>query len=517
MEKSPKINRSERSFSPALSELSAAAMRALLMYEQKAGRFTEPDLLPQAERVVKVLDSFAPDAMPRHARDVAALQVVGNAVQTPNRPTRFHAAGDALLRYFTQPSDNRNQQTNGYVGTLLGDMPYVDQAANQFENRLTTEGHEILEGRDAMPPMVWQKLRVGANVKDLEYISNTTNVESQLARAALVNDYIATGGMDDDQELFRNVIRAESFYAPLLEVYGLHAFDMMVQSNARKVRAIKSGNERVLEHATKVLDQAKQISTDQVMQHILGRRPDDYMFKSSEKPLYGESIIFSTTSLDGLTDGAQDGELHARFKTVGKYTHKLLTGEHYNLEEDARPADVFGMLAVLPDERQLGEFFADVVSGVEKSCTVEFVTAPSKDRPIFIKGSPEFVEEVASHIPEHILDKYVQQESCPGKSPQEVYQVAKFTANLSIDGQKLPIEFQFQTKPDRFNARHGKLSHMNHNAGEGMASVVPGRPGALAAIHQMRYNIHSSGELVLPSTIPHGEEFKRAFSQAARL
>lgn len=500
--------------------VSTAVLYALKTYEERADGRAEPHLLPQAKRMVEVLDSFAPDAMPPHALDAAALQALGSAVQSPNRPVRWRAAGEGLLNYFTYPSDTRNQKTNGYVGTLLGDMKYIDAAANEYEERLHDSGRAVLRSRDAIPSPAWQELRVGANVSQLEQISRETNLESQLARAALTADIIASATPDDDQELLRHIIRAESFYAPLLEIYGLHAFDMMLQSTTNKARAYKSGNEEALKYAKETLDRAKQVGTNEILRHVFGRRVEEYTFKSTEKPLYGESFIFRSSPLDALTDGAQEGVLSARYKTEGKFALKVLNSEHYSLDSEAAPADVFGMHAALSSEQQVGEFFAETLEGVVNNSAIELINAPSKTHPVFVQGSPGYVKRILKQLPSYIADNYVQTKVITDKAPDDIYQVAKFTALLAVGGEHVALEFQFQTERDRFNARHGALSHMNHNAGKSkgehkdMASIVPGSPGSLFDIHKKRYDVNPSGEHVLPATIAHGEEFKRAFSRS---
>lgn len=499
------------------SRLSEAAQYALHTYVQRAGGYAEPELCPQAERVVEVLDLFAPEAMPPHALDAAALQALGNAVQSPNRPVRWRAAGEGLLNYFTYPSDTRNQRTNGYVGTLLGDMKYIDEAANGYQSRLDAAGQGALEGYEPMSADMWRDCRVGANVNELERISKATNLESQLARAALVTDIIDNGASDNNQELLKNIIQAESFYAPLLEIYGLHTFDMMLQSTTNKTRANKSGKEAVLHEAKTILDRAKQVGASEIMRHVLGRRVEEYTFKSPEKPLYGESFIYRSTQLNVLTDGAYEGTLSARFKTEGKYTFKMLNNKHYAENSEARPADVFGMHATLLDERQVGAFFAETLQSVEKNSALTFTTAPSKDASIFIRGSEGYVRSIVAQLPSGFDHTKVQTEVITGKTPDEIFQVAKFTAELAVGSERVPIEFQFQTKSDRVNARLGALSHMNHNAQKSSgdaASIMPGSPGALFGIHEKRYKVNPSGEHVLPETIAHGEQFKKAFSRS---
>lgn len=503
---------SENYSKPLPLALSPAAKRGIETYIGESGGYADGDTLQRAARTVESLSYFAPDALPVRALDAAAMQPLVDSLEHPNRVARYRAAGRGFLEYFTYQG-NRNTRSNSYVGTLLGDSRYIKAAANLYRDRLDDESINLLEGREVIPREAWTQLRVGANIPEIAKVSRITNIEAQLARAALTVDYIVHA-TDDDQELFRNILRTETFYAPLLEVYGLHAFDMMAQSNAGKARVMKSGKEWALEHAFNTMDRAKQTSTEEIIQQFFGRAPQEHLFQTAQESLYGEVITFSSTSLRELTDNRQSGELNTRFKSVGKYALKMIRNPHYSIENEAKPADVFGMLAVLPNEAQLGAFFADTVGNVLKSDTIELATSASKSHPIFIQGSPEFVRRISEQIPSNVRDRYVQSKVIHDMPADSIYQVAKFTATLSINGQELPVEFQFQTKNDRANARLGVPSHMNHNAGEGMASIIPGTPSDLRTIFMRKNNIDPKGELVDRFTIPHGEEFKARFEDA---
>lgn len=496
---------STESLPPQLSE---RARSAVSTYIHEAGGHASPDTTARAIRVIGTLAAFAPDDFPQTAFDAAAMQPLARHLRHPDQHSRYRAAGMGLLDYFSEPESGR--KSSNYVGTLLGDLRYIDKAADSYMDRLRkNDMHSLLKSDEGIPKDAWLSLRVGANVPVLAEVCGKTNVESQLAAAAFVADLVFHP-QDEDRKLFRDVLRTETFDAPLLEIYGLHAFDMMMQSNAGKVRVMKSGNEAVLEHTMKVLDEAKKISVEDIMKQVFGHVPKEHLFQTSQESLYDEKIVFSSTALSEVCDESE-GKLNARFKSVGKYALKLLRNANYDLESETKPADIFGMLAVLPDRKALGNLFGATVEQLLTNNSVDFVVSASKRKPLYIQGSPEYVREICMQLPPEVLS-LIQLKVIKNTPEDHIYQVTKFTCEINFAGQKLPMEFQFQTSADRTNARLGPTSHMNHNAGhdDDLAAIIPGSPSDLRTIFTRAKKIDGYGETVNGQSIRHGEELQRA-------
>lgn len=496
--------------SAPLSNFSDEARTAFESYcSGEAKSYVDPTIRDRAVRTLGSLSLFAPNSLSQRAYDAVALQPLADQINRPNQPIRRKAAGHALHGYFK----TQNFKANSYVGTLFGDLPHLDRSAQSYQSRLDgTLPRNIGEPTDIDQ---WISCRVGTNIPELARIGTMTNVESQLARAAYVNDFLVHPP-DDDELLFDNVLRAETFYAPQLEIYGLHALDMMIQSNAAKVRVYKSGNEAALEHATDILEQAKDISSEDIMKRFFGTTPQSHAFQTSRESLYDETIIFSSTALEELTHGDYSGKLNTRFKSVGKYALKSLLNPNYSFEKDRHPVDVFGMLAVLPNEQQVGILLYDVVTRAVKDGSIDLITPPSKQKPLFIQGTEDYISAVRRQIPEEFYQKYVQEKIITDRPAHESFQVAKFYSNLRFGSTVIPVEFQFQTEKDRTNARLGVPSHMNHNAGDGIASIIPGSPQALTSLYYRKTKVDSKGESVNKQSVIHGEEFRKRFYASIR-
>ncbi|HMS93150.1 MAG TPA: hypothetical protein PKD28_02060 [Candidatus Saccharibacteria bacterium] len=499
-------------------ELSDSAKDAITTYLDTAKSAGDKDILSRTSRVIGSLAVFADGNLPPHAYDVAALMPLARQLEHPNQPLRYRAASDGLFQYFTR-TDRPPTRTGGYVGTLLGDMPHLRASAGAYRERLDDVQRRIFEGDEPISKRQWLDFTVGADIPEIARIHDKTNVESQLIMAADAVDRIAHES-DDDQELFDHIIRAESFHSVPLEVYGFHAFDMMLQSAAGKKRVLRSGNEQVLEQTTKIIERAKNIETEDILYHYFGVHPKQHAFQTAHEPLYDEPIIFSSTHLPELSPGAEQGILHARFKTIGKYALKTLRNDHYDIEgiEDMKlPSDLFGMLAVVPDEEALGKLFAQLIHRAMKNEAIELKTAASKERPFFVKGSPDYVQRVFEQLPPE-LHRHVQVEEIKNAPADHIYQVAKFTSILHIGNETLPVEFQFQTEADRANARLGRPSHMSHNAGKGVGAsrIIPGTEDDLQKIYARKHKIDPNGEYVNRYSIPNGYEMRRRYLSSLR-
>lgn len=496
------IHRSPENSPP---QLSSAARRALETYIDAAGERAPHDIRAHTKRVIATLALYAPESFSDRAYDAAALHQLAPYIFDRNNPQR-EAAAMAVVDYFTNPDYPRELKENNYVGTLIGDRPYIDQTADEYQVRLRQHGHaNLLIDGAPISAGDWLNLRVGANIPEIDRMFTTTNVEAHLGYAATLVDRIYSAS-DGDYQLFHDVLRTETMVVPSLDIYGLHAFAMMAQSNASKTRVIGSGNEATLDRAIALLDTAKKIDVEYIMKEFFGKAPQDHLFRTAEESVHGEQIVFSTTELCEL--GAPvTGELHARFKTAGKYALKMLRNPDY---KDKLPADVFGMLAVVPDAASLGKFFDQTLQQIAtRNDRIKLVVASSKQSPLYIQGNAEYRRQVLENVSSNVR-MLIQEDTRFETTPQDkAFQVAKFTCELKVGSEWLPIEFQFQTKRDRKNARLGAVSHMYHDSGEGLASMIPGDPGVLHRMYARAAKIDSRGEYVNGQSIPHGVELER--------
>ena len=505
-----------RAFSLFPPELPPEAGDTVATYLDVAAEVADRSTLQRTTRVLGSLAAFT-DKFPANAYAAAAFVPLAEQIHHPNRPKRHRAAGIALQSYFNR--QGATARANGYIGTLLGDMSHLHAGADTYVERLGDEERMILQGNEALPPEKWLTFRVGANIPKIAAIHDKTNVESQLIGAAYAIDDMAHAP-DNDQALIDRIIRAESFYSVPLEIYGFHAYDTLLRSTASKIRVLRSGHEQLLEQSRAILDGAKSFETEDILRHFFEANSASHSFQTAHESFYDETISYTSTSLGELTHDKQQGTLKTRVKGLGGFALKRLTNPNYINNHTNHPSDVFGMLAVLPDEAQLGSFFADTIERVLKDDAITLTTAASKKAPLYIQGTRDFVQVIRNSLPEELSSLVdCDPDRFEGATSDEIYQVAKFTCTLHIGGHELPIEFQFQTQRDRVNARLGTPSHMNHHAKKSSnraAAIIPGTPDDLHAIYSRKHDIDPRGLLVRTKSIPHGEDFKRRYLASLR-
>lgn len=492
----------------------AAAMEAVDQFVEIAG--DEGKIRASVSRTVGTLATYGPSLLSQNVYDTAVMTPLGDHLQIPNERRRYVAAGMGILAYFTSQNNYNTHQENGYVGTLMGDMPHLAALANGFEARLSQyRSAQGLTNDDGVMADDWRSLRVGANIPDLAMACYQNNIESILVRSAYVADRL-THPRDDELELLREISRVETFYAPLLEILGLHAFDMMMRSNVDKIRFMKSGDNTALQLASDTMRRAKDIEIEDIFEQLLGIRPREHTFSTNANSLLDENIIYSSTDASELGMAVDAGEIRSRFKGVGNYARKIIENPEYdaNPESTNKPMDVFGLLAVLPDAGAVGQLFGYVADRVRRNDHIYLHPAGKKWSPFYIQGSKDYVRQVVSQLPSDLADLVqVKPEDC---AASDIFQVSKFTCFINFGDYLLPVEFQFQTEADRANARIGKLSHMSYHSGDGIGSVIPGKSSDLRYINERRKRIDNKniGRFVNGQSIPHGEEFTKSLYRA---
>ena len=489
---------------PLPPEVSNDVRSAFTVFRQDVDDATFQAYTERTCRIIGSLATFMELHLPEPSYDAAALASIADHLNDPDS-THYEAAGASINLYF--PKETKNYpRDKGYVATLLGDLPYLSQSAAKYRERVAEANERMPGENDEIAPNDWLDFTVGADIPEIANIHSHTNVESQLIMAADAIDRIVhnTG---DDRELLDRVIRAESMHSVALEVYGFHAYDMMLQSEAGKARVRMAGYEDLLARVYDLLEGTKDaVMGEEIVDEILGVKPQEYLFNSERSSLYGENIDYSSMRFSG---DRWSGQLHSRFKTVGKYALKILRNSHYHHEStDTLPSDLFGMLAVVQDAKELGVLFRQTIEGIVANDKVEFKKAASKKSPLYIQGSPDFVETVCGQLPSLVADR-IQVNTIDDK-PEHVYQVAKFTCELQINGVTVPVEFQFQTAADRANARLGKPSHMNHNAklSQSPLGIRFGEPEDLYRIYNRKRQIDPNAIRVIRPSIKHGQEMR---------
>lgn len=475
---------------------SAAAHDVLRNFSENTTELASEELLKRGERVAQMLRLFVVDQLPEPAYDAAALLPLARYVQGHQDETKSGAASWELLEYLTNPDDERkiSYEATDYLLDIWGDFEVIDSAVLDYQARIeemnTAFGRQALElispqSDRVIQPEDWMSIRAGVNVPKIREVSHQVNIESVIIGAASLLDEIIHE--TDARKQLQNILTAETFYCPALDALGLTAMEMAMRSEVNRVRLENAGRTDLITRAEEALEPIEAIGQDRVLELLFGTSLSNGVtsFHMNNETPYGETIYFRDSALNNFeNEGHTDARILARTKTEKSLALKMLDNPDYN---EALPSDIIGITAVLQGEARLAAFFNHIVELVESLDSVNFVTAASKTKPMYVQGGKEFIESLKQKFDPALLD-------CVEFNEKEVsdstFQVAKMTFIAHIDGVAVPVEFQFQTEADRERARLGAASHIYQKSRyvrDDMPGSRPGNPNDLREINARRH------------------------------
>ena len=257
-----------------------------------------------------------------------------------------------------------------------------------------------------------------------------------------------------ESAVLQDVLEAESFYAPILEAMGYEAFAAELRSVAKVRRLIGQGKEDLVKSAKEIQDRVLQVGMDKIADKIFGVNDGtiNYAIRKDE-----DSGEYSTHMGEFAAD-TKYGNMVAgnwRIKTVGSLADKLKGGDGI--------MDIVGMMVISRDRETTACDFAHFIADRLK----EFrpVCARSKNRPVYIQGTKEYVDAVEQNLRELGVgsDEYLVKIDTDEKREQRgysIYEISKVTFAVDVDDVEVPVEIQFITKDERRRARTGEVSHI---------------------------------------------------------
>lgn len=460
---------------------------------------------------------------PSAFKAITMFELAGYAQESEDTPRRERATR-ALVDYLRNQADITSEEEMTYIASLLGDIPVIEKSASNYQHRLRAEANadDIVdtlndgESKVSLSQEAWDNLRLGIDLPDITKLAKETNVESVIIMAArTLNAIIRSDGTQ--REKMKKILEAETFYAPLLDAFGLSAFEMALRSEANTARLIESGHGNLVEKARNRLAVANEVGLDPVINTIFGKVDEKPDFHVNACVPSGDVICFNESSLSRLTDGRFGGRLVGRIKTVGSLAEKMLHNPDY---ENALPQDVIGFTAVLKDVSEVADFFKYIYAQLkskEKAGEIKLVNAPSKTQPISMQGTPQFVDDLKAALGGHDFTDPIHTKKVKDTLPEDTFQVIKVTFDVEIDGKVLPVEFQFMTKMDRYNARLGGASHIHYKGQDekGLLGNVPSNKDSLDTINRRKADLYSDPDNITPIDNGSAERFGQALARVA--
>ena len=496
------------------------------------------DFKDHAYRVYKIVKAYTSDDLPPEAASLSLIHDVAdrmfNKKSTKYNDTWARNATDALYEFMDDENISHDQLK--YSACLLADMAKIEQSAahhrklmaeiaEEESNDNYRETYLLVAERYAgkVSPDQWKVAQPLLDLNHMRMKMDKVNIEAFIIKGAEIMDNLQYPSSKRESAVLQDVLEAESFYAPILEAMGYEAFAAELRSVAKVRRLIGQGKEDLVKSAKEIQDRVLQVGMDEIADKIFGVNDGtiNYAIRKDE-----DSGEYSTHMGEFAAD-TKYGNMVAgnwRIKTVGSLADKLKGGDGI--------MDIVGMMVISRDRETTACDFAHFIADRLK----EFrpVCARSKNRPVYIQGTKEYVDAVEQNLRELGVgsDEYLVKIDTDEKREQRgysIYEISKVTFAVDVDDVEVPVEIQFITKDERRRARTGEVSHIAYkylqskgfgkdNLEEETASqrdnrmmIVNLAEEVLGALYKRRYDMKDSkntGNLGLnPKSLSNEDEF----------
>ena len=496
------------------------------------------DFKEHAYRVHKIVKAYTGDDLPPEAASLSLIHDVAdrmfNKESTKYNDVWARNAADALYEFMDDEKISHDQLE--YSASLLADMAKIEQSAAHHRRQMARiakeESNEDYQeiyplvaerSMDEVSPEQWVIAQPLLDFNHMGMEMDKVNIESFIIKGAEIMDNLQHPSSKRESAALQDVLEAESFYAPILEAMGYEAFAAELRSVAKVRRLIGQGKEDLVKSAKETQDRVLQVGMDEIADKIFGVNDGtiNYAIRKDE-----DSGEYSTHMGEFAAD-TEYGNMVAgnwRIKTVGSLADKLKGGDGI--------MDIVGMMVISKDRETTACDFAYFIADRLK----EFrpVCARSKNRPVYIQGTKEYVDIVERNLRElgvssdEYLVKIDTDEKCE-KRGYSIYEVSKVTFAVDIDGVETPVEIQFVTKGERRRARTEEVSHLVYKYLQSLGfsednlekettrqrvermKIVSLAKEVLGALHKRRYDMIDSkntGNLGLnPKSLSNEDEF----------
>ena len=427
------------------------------------------DFEDHAHRVYKIVKAYTGDDLPPEAASLSLIHDVADRMFN-KESTKYNdvwARNAAGALYGFMDDENISHDQLKYSACLLADMAEIEQSAahhrrlmakiaKEESNEDYREIYSLVAKRHMgkVSPEQWVIAQPLLDFNHMGMEMDKVNIESFIIKGAEIMDNLQHPSSKRESAALQDVLEAESFYAPILEAMGYEAFAAELRSAAKVRRLIGQGKEDLVKSAKETQDRVLQVGMDEIADKIFGVNDGtiNYAIRKDE-----DSGEYSTHMGEFAAD-TKYGNMVAgnwRIKTVGSLADKLKGGDGI--------MDIVGMMVISRDRKTIARDFAHFIADRLK----EFrpVCARSKNRPVYIQGTKEYVDVVERNLRElgvssdEYLVKIDTDEKCE-KRGYSIYEVSKVTFAVDIDGVETPVEIQFVTKDERRRSRKEELAHL---------------------------------------------------------
>ena len=427
------------------------------------------DFKDHAYRVHKIVKAYTGDDLPPEAASLSLIHDVAdrmfNKESTKYNDVWARNAADALYGFMDDEKISHDQLK--YSACLLADMAEIEQSAAHHRRLMAkiAEEESNEDCREIYPlvaerhmgkvsPEQWAIAQPLLDLDHMRLEMDKINIEAFIIKCAEIMDNLQHPSSKRESAILQDVLEAESFYAPILEAMGYEAFAAELRSVAKIRRLIGQGKEDLVKNAKETQDRVLQVGMEKIADKIFGVNDGTISYAILKDKGSGEY----STHMGEFAADTEYGNMVAgnwRIKTVGSLADKLKGGDGI--------MDIVGMMVISRDREtttcDFAHFIADRLKEFRPVC------ARSKNRPVYIQGTKEYVDAVEQNLCElgvssdEYLVKIDTDEKCE-KRGYPIYEISKVTFVVAIDDVEIPVEIQFITKDERCRARTGEVSHI---------------------------------------------------------
>lgn len=459
----------EKEIIPAEEMFEYSCQRALVEYVGSVEGERE-DFVEHAYRVRDLVKKYTGDDLPSEAVSLSLLHDVADrlfnkkSMKYNNDWARVSAK--VLYDLFDNDNTTSHDQLN-YTGCLLADVAKIEQSAAHHRRLMAkiAEEESNEDCREIYPlvaerhmgkvsPEQWAIAQPLLDLDHMRLEMDKINIEAFIIKCAEIMDNLQHPSSKRESAILQDVLEAESFYAPILEAMGYEAFAAELRSVAKIRRLIGQGKEDLVKNAKETQDRVLQVGMEKIADKIFGVNDGTISYAILKDKGSGEY----STHMGEFAADTEYGNMVAgnwRIKTVGSLADKLKGGDGI--------MDIVGMMVISRDREtttcDFAHFIADRLKEFRPVC------ARSKNRPVYIQGTKEYVDAVEQNLRElgvgsdEYLVKIDTDEKCEQRG-YSIYEVSKVTFAVDIDDVEIPVEIQFITKDERRRARTEEVSHL---------------------------------------------------------
>lgn len=437
------------------------------------------DLFEHAERAESLVRAYAGNDMPEEAIQMALVHDVfdrfWNTTSTKSTFDRRESAKYILLDMFTEKYFAANQVD--YALGILHDMVKVEQESGKHRSEMAKEARkdkgqktistEVInmltdKYEGDIPKNVWETIEPYIDFEHMDNFLHDTNIESLVIKACELVDNMRHPSSTRESAILQDVLEAESFYAPILEVIGYDGLASSLRSEAHCIRLMKQDKSEVLKTATEELEKIEHLGIDSIANEVFG----DWRVNGCINAVGIDSLTDKVPVTVGdcmiKTKNSNNIDVKYRIKTVGSLADKM---ERYGKE---MPKDIVGFTVISNNEEDSARDFADFI--IDRMPEMTETIAKNKQKAFFVQGSEEYIGMIRQILEEKLknqlsdgrkLEDLVEfKAQSPGQLEEAGHRklnVAKVTMQTK---QGVFVETQFLTKKEREAARTGEVAHI---------------------------------------------------------